>query len=81
MTIQYKPIGVCAQAMTLDIENNKIISVKIKGGCSGNSSGIANLLTGMDIQDAIKRLEGVRCGMKASSCPDQIARALKSIQQ
>jgi len=81
MIIQYKPVGVCASAITLDVEDDKICSVDIKGGCSGNLNGISNLLIGMDIHDVIKRLEGIRCGMKSTSCPDQIARALKAYQK
>jgi len=81
MIIQYKPKGVCSNAMTLEVEDNKILSVKIKGGCAGNLQGISNLLKGMDVDEAISRMEGIRCGMKATSCPDQIAKALKSSQQ
>jgi len=81
MFIQYKPVGVCARAMTLEVEDHKIISVDIRGGCSGNLQGIAQLLKGMDIDEAISRMEGIRCGVKSTSCPDQIARALKSLKQ
>jgi uncharacterized protein (TIGR03905 family) len=81
MIIQYKPIGVCARAMTLEVEDNKILSVEIKGGCSGNLQGLASLLKGMDVEEAILRMEGIQCDMKATSCPDQLARALKTFKQ
>jgi len=79
LIIEYKPVGVCSRAMTLEIEDEKIISVDIKGGCSGNLQGIASLLKNMDVQEAIQRLEGIHCGAKATSCPDQIAKALKTV--
>ena len=75
MKITYRPKGVCSQLM--DIEDGKIESVKVTGGCSGNLQGISSLLKGMDVDEAISRMEGIRCGVKATSCPDQIAQALK----
>lgn len=80
MKIQYTPKGVCSHAITLEVEDNKILSVDIKGGCSGNSQGIASLLKGMNVDDAIHRMEGIRCGNRVTSCPDQLARALKSMK-
>ena len=77
MKITYKPKGVCSQLMDIEIEDGKIESVKVTGGCSGNLQGISSLLKGMDVDDAISRMEGIRCGVKATSCPDQIAQALK----
>lgn len=77
MTIEYKPQGVCSSKMTLEIENNKIISAKVLGGCSGNLQGICSLVRGMDVDEAIARMEGIRCGGKATSCPDQMAKALR----
>ena len=59
------------------MEDGKIESVKVTGGCSGNLQGISSLLKGMDVDEAISRMEGIRCGVKATSCPDQIAQALK----
>lgn len=77
MKITYRPKGVCSQLMDIEVEDGKIESVKITGGCSGNLQGISSLLKGMDVDDAISRMEGIRCGVKATSCPDQIAQALK----
>lgn len=77
MKITYRPKGVCSQLMDIEIEDGKIESVKVTGGCSGNLQGISSLLKGMDVDDAISRMDGIRCGVKATSCPDQIAQALK----
>ncbi len=78
-TLVYNPQGVCSKQFMIEHENGKIVSVKILGGCNGNLQGISKLLVGMSIEEAISRLEGIRCGMRPTSCPDQIARALKSI--
>ena len=77
MKITYRPKGVCSQLMDIEVEDGKIESVKVTGGCSGNLQGISSLLKGMDVDDAISRMEGIRCGFKSTSCPDQIAQALK----
>lgn len=77
MHISYRPKGVCSQLMEIEIEDGKIESVKITGGCSGNLQGISSLVRGMEIEDAIARMDGIKCGIKASSCPDQLAQALK----
>ena len=77
MKITYRPKGVCSQLMDIDVEDGKIESVKVTGGCSGNLQGISSLLKGMDVDEAISRMEGIRCGFKSTSCPDQIAQALK----
>lgn len=77
MKITYRPKGVCSQLMDIEVEDGKIESVKVTGGCSGNLQGISSLLKGMDVDEAISRMEGIRCGVKATSCPDQIAQALK----
>lgn len=66
--------------MIIDYEDDKIVNVKVIGGCNGNLQGISKLLVGMDIHEATSRLEGIRCGMKSTSCPDQIAKALKTIK-
>ena len=71
MKITYRPKGVCSQLMDIEVEDGKIESVKITGGCSGNLQGISSLLKGMDVDEAISRMEGIRCGIKATSCPDQ----------
>ena len=78
MTIQYTPRGVCSRAFTIQVENGVIQSVQIVGGCHGNLQGISSLLQGMSVDEAIHRLEGIRCGGKPTSCPDQIAQALKT---
>lgn len=77
MKITYRPKGVCSQLMDIEVEDGKIESVKVTGGCSGNLQGISSLLKGMDVDEAISRMEGIRCGFKATSCSDQIAQALK----
>lgn len=77
MKITYRPKGVCSQLMDIEVEDGKIESVKVTGGCSGNLQGISSLLKGMDVDEAISRMEGIRCGFKVTSCPDQIAQALK----
>lgn len=77
----YKTQGVCSQKIDFDIvEKNgvKVVTnVKFTGGCSGNTQGVAKLVEGMEVNDAISRMEGIRCGFKPTSCPDQLAQALK----
>ena len=77
MRFQYRPRGVCSQLMDIEVEDGRILDVKITGGCSGNLQGISRLLKGMGVDDAIERMEGKRCGRKRTSCPDQLAQALK----
>lgn len=77
MAFTYKTKGVCSRSITLEIEGNTIKSAVFEGGCNGNTKGISALVVGMDINDAIKRLEGIKCGFKSTSCPDQLAEALK----
>lgn len=77
MKIQFHPEGVCCQQMFVDIEDNKINEAMFLGGCNGNLQGIAKLIKGMDINDVIEKLEGVNCGGKGTSCPDQLAKGLK----
>ena len=78
MKITYRPRGVCSRLMEIELEDNKIASVHVIGGCDGNLKGIASLLVGMDVDEAISRMEGIRCGGKATSCPDQLAQALRT---
>lgn len=80
MTIQYIPRGVCARAFQIEVEDGKVQSVRVQGGCSGNLQGVAALLKGMPVEEAIQRMEGIRCGTKQTSCPDQLAQALKTIR-
>ena len=77
MKISYFPKGVCSKFMEIEVENGVIENVKVVGGCSVNLQGISRLLKGMNVEDAIDRMEGVRCGAKPTSCPDQLAQALK----
>ena len=77
-TIQYHPKGVCSSYMEIDVEGEVIQAVRVKGGCNGNLQGICSLLKGMTVSDAISRMEGIRCGFKSTSCPDQLAQALKN---
>ena len=79
--IDYKTQGVCARSIEIDIEGNVIQNVRFIGGCSGNTQGVAALLIGMTVDEAIKRLSGLRCGFKTTSCPDQLAVALKQYIQ
>ena len=81
MTIDYRPRGVCSNRMVEDVENGVIRSLQVQGGCNGNLQGISRLVEGMKVDEAIRRLEGIRCGFKATSCPDQLAQALKQAVQ
>ena len=73
----YKPFGVCSQLIRVEVEDNTVKSAEFVGGCSGNTQGVARLVTGMNVDEAISRLEGIRCGFKSTSCPDQLAKALR----
>lgn len=73
----YKTKGVCASAVSFDLVDGKITRAKFTGGCSGNTQGVCALVEGMDAKEAIKRLSGIRCGFKPTSCPDQLAKALQ----
>ena len=75
--MKYKTKGVCSTEINFEIEDNKVSSLNFTGGCNGNLSGISKLVIGMDVNDVISRLEGTRCGFKNTSCPDQLAKALK----
>lgn len=77
MEYSYRPSGVCSREFIFDIENDIIKSMKVVGGCSGNLQGISSLLVGMNINDVVNRVKGIKCGMRSTSCPDQIALALK----
>ena len=74
--ITYTTKGVCARRINIDVEDGKIKKVVFEGGCSGNTQGVAALVADMDIDEAIKRLSGIRCNFKSTSCPDQLAKAL-----
>ena len=74
---QYKTKGTCSQMIYFDLEDGKVKNVQFMGGCNGNLKGIGQLVEGMDVDDVIARLEGTTCDMKSTSCPDQLAKALK----
>lgn len=74
--IQYQPQGVCSRLIQLEIENDKIVAAQFVGGCNGNTKGICSLIIGMNVDDVIRRLSGITCGGKPTSCPDQLARCL-----
>ena len=75
--IEYTTNSVCSRKIEIDVEEQKIVKVKFIGGCAGNTQGVAKLLVGMTVDEAIERLSGIRCGFKSTSCPDQLAQALK----
>lgn len=77
----YKTKGVCSSQISFDIADGKVKNVAFVGGCHGNLQGISKLIEGMDATEAIGRLEGIRCGFKNTSCPDQLAKALKAAIQ
>ena len=77
MTYEYKTKGTCSQRILFEIENDIVKNVQFIGGCNGNLKGIGTLVEGMKIEDVINKLEGIHCGMKPTSCPDQLAQALK----
>lgn len=73
----YQTQGVCSREINFDIVDNKLVNVSFKGGCNGNLQGISKLVEGMDIDEVIKRVEGIHCGARSTSCPDQLSKALK----
>ncbi|MCI7767295.1 MAG: TIGR03905 family TSCPD domain-containing protein [Oscillospiraceae bacterium] len=77
MIIEYTPRGVCSRKITAEVENGVVKSVVFTGGCNGNTQGLARLAQGMKVEDVIARLENVDCGGRGTSCPDQLAKALK----
>ena len=79
MTYTYTPRGVCSRHMTVELSDDGVIeNVRIDGGCSGNLQGISRLVVGMKAEEAIARMEGISCGGKPTSCPDQLAQALRN---
>ena len=77
MDHEYKTKGVCSRKINFSVEDGKVCKVKFDGGCNGNGKGVAALVEGMDVAEAIRRMEGIKCGMKNTSCPDQLAQALR----
>lgn len=80
-TLRYATRGTCSREIIVETEGGKIAGVSFVGGCSGNTQGIASLVRGMDIDEAIRRLEGIDCGGRGTSCPDQLAKALRKAQE
>lgn len=80
ITYTYRPKGVCSQLMTITVEDGVVLNLDVLGGCNGNLKGIGSLIAGMPVDEVIARLEGIRCGYKDTSCPDQLARALKQMK-
>lgn len=78
---EYKTRGTCSQKILFDLEDGKVKNVQFIGGCNGNLKGIGALVEGMNVDDVIARVEGIPCGMKRTSCPDQLAQALKAAKE
>jgi len=79
MKVNLKPHGVCSRSISLDLEDGVVHNAHFMGGCPGNSVGISKLVEGMDAREVVRRLKGVRCGMKSTSCPDQLACGLEEV--
>ena len=80
MQYSYKTSGVCSREIIFEVEDHKVKNVQFIGGCNGNLKGIAALVEGVDMDEIISRIEGIRCGAKSTSCPDQLAQALKAVK-
>ncbi len=78
MAFTYRTQGVCSRSVSFDLESGTVRNVRFEGGCSGNTQGVAALVEGMPAEEAIRRLAGIRCGFKGTSCPDQLAKALEA---
>lgn len=79
MTISYTPEGVCSKKMFVSVEDGIITDAEIIGGCSGNTQAVSRLVIGMKVEDAISRLRGIKCGIKGTSCPDQLSVAMNQL--
>ena len=77
MRYNYRTRGTCARSISFDLEDGIVKNIYFEGGCNGNTKGISALVVGMKVEEVIKRLEGIRCGFKGTSCPDQLATALE----
>lgn len=75
----YKTTGTCSRAINFDIQDGKLTNVSFVGGCNGNTQGVAALVEGMDATEAVKRLKGINCNGRGTSCPDQLARAIEEV--
>ncbi|WP_273327424.1 TIGR03905 family TSCPD domain-containing protein [Vallitalea guaymasensis] len=78
---EYQTSGTCSTKITFDVKDNKVTNVKFTRGCAGNLLGISTLIEGMEVDEVIERLDGLPCGSKSTSCPDQLAQALKEYKQ
>ncbi|MEE1002856.1 MAG: TIGR03905 family TSCPD domain-containing protein [Acutalibacteraceae bacterium] len=81
MEYTYKTQGTCSREISFEVEDGKVKNVSFFGGCNGNLKGIGSLVEGMEVDEVIKKLEGIKCGFKQTSCPDQLAKALKEIKE
>ena len=81
MQYRYKPSGVCSREIIIDVEDGIVSNVKFIGGCAGNTQGIGAVVKGMKVDDVIRRLDGINCGFRGTSCPDQLAKALTEISK
>lgn len=81
MEFSYKTNGVCSRRILIDVEDGIVRKAKFEGGCNGNTKGISALVEGMPVDEVIKRLEGIKCGFKSTSCPDQLASALREMSK
>lgn len=81
MEFEYKTKGTCSQRIFFEIDDGKVHNVQFLGGCNGNLQGLGRLVEGMDVDEVISRIDGIRCGMKATSCPDQLSTALKQAKE
>lgn len=81
MVYKYTTRGVCSREMNIEVEGDIVKSVQIVGGCQGNTKGISILVAGMKVDDVIKKLKGIDCGGRGTSCPDQLARALEEMKK
>ena len=79
--VEYKTKGTCSRMVIVDVEDGVITDCRFEGGCSGNTQGVAALVIGMRVEDAIARIKGIKCGPRSTSCPDQLALALESVNQ
>ena len=77
--IEYTTKGTCSRKIFVDVEDGVVVDCRFEGGCSGNTQGVAALVIGMKVEEAIKRMKGIKCGPRPTSCPDQLARALETV--
>ena len=81
MEYRYIPSGVCSREMIIELDGDTIKKLTIVGGCAGNTLGLSKLVEGMNINEVIKRLKGIPCGIRGTSCPDQLAKALEEVKE